>query len=106
VPDAGQMRPRLAPELREFIYRYCSTVPALEAMVLLQGRADVAWTAEALGEAMGHPEAADLLAAFHWQGFLNPSSPAGRSAGGPSRAGTRSVSSRRREAAAPTRGPG
>ncbi|MGH7268634.1 MAG: hypothetical protein ACREMB_27780 [Candidatus Rokuibacteriota bacterium] len=62
---------QLAPELREFIYRYCSTVPALEAMVLVQGRPDAVWTAESLQAELRHPEAADLLAALHWQGLLS-----------------------------------
>jgi hypothetical protein len=79
VSGAGPERGRpgapsgLAPELREFIYRYCATLPAVEVMALLQSRPDVAWTAELLARHLGprHArEAADLLAAFHWHGFL------------------------------------
>lgn len=67
------MTPRLAPELREFVYRYCATLPALEAMILLQSRPDTAWTAEAVQrhiKELGTAGAADLLASFHWHGFL------------------------------------
>jgi hypothetical protein len=67
------MTSRLPPELREFLFRYCSTLPALEALVLLQSKPDVAWTARLLGDqvdGLDEKNAADLLAAFHWHGFL------------------------------------
>jgi hypothetical protein len=63
----------LSPELREFIYRYCATLPALEALILLRASPDVLWAAEGLRArlpGLGERESADLLAAFHWHGFL------------------------------------
>jgi hypothetical protein len=59
--------------LREFIYRYCATLPALEALMMFHSGPDVAWTAELvrarLGQ-FGEQESADVLAEFHWHGFL------------------------------------
>jgi hypothetical protein len=63
----------LPPELREFVYRYTSTLPAVEALLLLQSKPDVAWTARLLADHAGPLDeraAADLLATLHWHGFL------------------------------------
>lgn len=69
----SRMTPELAPQLREFVYRYCATLPALEAMILLHSQPDTAWTAELLQRhltQLSTAGVADLLAAFHWHGFL------------------------------------
>jgi hypothetical protein len=73
VERARPMTSGLPAELREFLFRYASTLPAVEALMMLQSATDVAWTAARLADRvgpLGEKAAADLLAAFHWHGFL------------------------------------
>jgi hypothetical protein len=69
---------RLSPELRDFIYRYCPSVPVLEVLLLLRAHPEQTWTPIDLQREMpdlDEQHVHDLLAAFYPQELVTVASP-------------------------------
>jgi hypothetical protein len=65
----------LGPALIEFIYRFCPSVPRLEALLHIQANPGQVWTPRDLAreiQPLSTDEAWDLLVTFYGHGFLTP----------------------------------